>query len=48
MIETPDAFGAAVARTRLSPDCGIDRKPLTDMELEERAHHSTRALAVAT
>jgi hypothetical protein len=36
---------AAVAWTRLSSDRDISRKPLTDMELEEQAHHSTRALA---
>jgi len=38
----------AVARTRLPWQCDIGRKPLTDNELEERAHDSTRALAVAT
>jgi hypothetical protein len=38
---------AAVAGTRLSPDYGISRKPLTDMELEEQTHHSTRALTIA-
>ena len=26
---------------------GVDRKPLTDMELEERPDHSTRTFAVA-
>ena len=39
---------AAIAGTRLSLDRDISRKPLTDMELEERAHHSTHALALAT
>jgi hypothetical protein len=38
---------AAVAKTRLSLGGDIGRKPLTDMELEERADHSTRALAIA-
>jgi hypothetical protein len=39
---------AAVARTRLPSDRDISRKSLTDMELEERAHHSTHGLANQT
>ena len=35
--DTGCVLRAAVAGTRLSADRGISRKPLTDMELEERA-----------
>jgi hypothetical protein len=49
MVETPDAFGSGGRRdVPVNGTPRYHRKPLTDMELEERGHHNTRAVAVAT